>query len=381
MKNTAKSSGFALSIRTREVLTGLAVPVVVLTLFLFGEAALRLTSTAKFGTTQSVEKTQVFYRDATTGLNLPHPGADMGIVHFSEQGFRGADLAIKKPKSTLRLAFLGSSTTFDGGIAEEDTWAAKTAQSLLSTVPAGCNIEYLNAGLPAFGVQQMTLYFQHKIGMYQPDIAVILPGDVTNDNDKALREKGYLKQDIIAPSWLAKKSLLWEKIEKNLDVIAIQRQARLGQNFIDFDEEYHAELFARRLKNLVDSIKAKGTEPVLVTITGRIRKEQTAEEKLIAAQTALFYNPFTSIEDLLAGRSAYNRRIVQVAEQSQILLVQGENTIPADERHFQDSMHFTKIGSALQGSRVASGISSSAVFQRILRNIGGACKKRADPQD
>jgi len=361
------------TLRQKEIVTGLAAPLVALLAFGLGETALRTVNVAKFGTVGTLDQSAVFKHDPETGFNLPVPGASMGVIGFNQRGMRGPEIADAPPRDTLRLAFLGSSTTLDGGISEEQTWAAQTCSQIAAALPTGCKVEYLNAGLPAFGVPEVTRLFTARIAKLQPHVVIILPGDVSNDNTNMLRERGLEKSDLIKPSWFAERSLLWSKIELNLKVIAIQRAARRGAHFVDFDEMYYAEIFAQRLRSLLLEIKRLGQLPVVVTITGRIRPTQSEEDRFDAAMTLLFYNPYTSVDDLIAAQLAYNDKIRTVAAELDVPVVDDPYSIPGDANHFSDSTHFSPLGSGVQSRRVARHLLQSRVFNAAVRAIGGAC--------
>ena len=357
------------------MLTGLTPLVLAVVLLALGEVAVRVIDWMKYGAGANVTASAAFYKDAATGLRLPRPGVKLGKVQINSAGFRGPDVSIPVPVHTLRIAFVGSSTTYDASSSEDQQWPAQTTQYIASQLPRGCAVDFVNGGLPGFTTAEMTRLFQAKVAQLAPAIVVILPGDVTIDIQGDLRKQGIDALAGIRPSWLAKRLRVWEKIEKNVSVIRLSRTAHDPRGKIPFDHARHAAAFRERLERLVDLVESAGAVPALVTITGRIRREQSRDDQVKAAATQLFYNQFTTIPDLLDARDAYNGTINTLAKDTGTVLIAGEGEIPADAHHFSDSMHFAPAGSARMGHRVGRVLLESRLIDERIKRLGGACAR------
>ncbi len=57
--------------------------------------------------------------------------------------------------------------------------------------------------------------------------------------------------------------------------------------------------------------------------------------------------PYFTPDDLLRHFAAYNAAIRNVANETGVLLIEGESEIPGDDQHFVDSVHFTDLGSEM----------------------------------
>jgi hypothetical protein len=57
-----------------------------------------------------------------------------------------------------------------------------------------------------------------------------------------------------------------------------------------------------------------------------------------------------------------------VARTHQTLLVRGEETIPADAKHYADSVHFIDAGSVAMAHRVAEVLMLSAAVQALVES-------------
>jgi hypothetical protein len=98
----------------------------------------------------------------------------------------------------------------------------------------------------------------------------------------------------------------------------------------------------------------------------RIRPGDPPERQRAAASSALYYMPFLDVAGLLAGYGEYNRVIGEVARATEVVLIEGEDSIPGDDEHFADTVHFRDPGLRLQADRVLSGILASEPYQTLL---------------
>lgn len=181
---------FRLTLRQKELLTSAFILLFTLGTLGAAEAALRLNQILSFGTTAAVEQSDKFQVDPETGLRRPVPGSVHGKIHYNSLGFRSPELVEPKPAGTLRVAFLGSSTTNDPYVLTlEDTWPAVAVQTLSERYPA-CRFDYLNAGAPGLSTRWLSVYYQQHIRQLQPDLVVILSNDQNVDLDRIAEGKG-----------------------------------------------------------------------------------------------------------------------------------------------------------------------------------------------
>jgi hypothetical protein len=104
---------FQLSLRQKEIATGLLVIAICFGSLLAVEALLRVQQWMSFGAERNVEAAKQYYIHAETGLRLPVPNSNHGKIVYNSLGFRSPEIPAEKPAQTIRLAFLGSSTTLD----------------------------------------------------------------------------------------------------------------------------------------------------------------------------------------------------------------------------------------------------------------------------
>lgn len=347
----------------------LAATVVTISVALFGAAELgvRVRQHIKFGSLLRIEDTYTI--DPKSGLRIPVPGGSFGGIHINSMGFRSPELEIPKAASTVRMAFLGSSTTYCADVSSnENTWPHLVAQKLRAQWP-DVNVDYINAGVPGYSVTSSLQNLKSRVAPLAPDIIVIYEGhnDLSgNSFDLAVKEGLASKQTEQNLSWPAKYSLLWYLVEKNLLIISKQRSAHEIEGKLRFDKEALTAPFRRDLKDLVEASKRVAPLVVLVTFSTQLRNEQTPEQQTRAAATSLYYMPYMSINGLIEAYAGYNEVVRQVAQETGSLMISDENSIPGDPQHFVDSIHFTDEGSRVMSQRVAHALLESAALQEIF---------------
>jgi lysophospholipase L1-like esterase len=340
----------------RWIVAGLTVAVVAAVLAA-AEIAVRVRQTLKYGAAATVE--QQYTVDERIGLRVPLANLDTGRIRTNSRGFRGPEIAMPKPPGTVRIAFLGASTTWCAEVSGDDkVWAHLVTEDLRRALP-GTRFDFVNGGVPGYTVKSSLKNLEHRVAPLQPDVIVIY--HATNDLSGELRElaaaKGVIRSARVEPqSWLSEYSLLWNLAEKNWRVMRAQRQAEANAGRLVVEPDTLGEPFRRDLTALVRAAQKQARVVAVATFATQLRPQQTAEEQLRASASALYYVPFMTPAGLIAAYDRYNRVIREVAAATGAIPIDGEDTIPGDPAHFNDTVHFTDAGSARMAERVASAL-------------------------
>ncbi len=120
-------------------------------------------------------------RDHPTRLWVQAPNLDIelpehGRLQTNKLGFRDGPVIIPKPAGEYRVLSLGESSTWGHGVRVEETYSA-ALQRLLER--SGMSARVINAGIPAYTVQQSAIFLAEEGAELQPD--VILVYHQTND--------------------------------------------------------------------------------------------------------------------------------------------------------------------------------------------------------
>ena len=160
--------------------------------------------------------------------------------------------------------------------------------------------------------------------------------------------------------------MAWAYVEKNLAVRRRQQAAEAGNNRLEFDPRELAGGFRKRLAGLIGEAQAVAPLVVVATFSHKVRREQSAEERLAACNTSLYYMPYMSVDGLLDGFEAYNEAIREAARETGAMLVDEPGSIPGDDAHFTDSVHFTDAGCRAMADRVLSKLRDSPQLKDLL---------------
>ncbi len=330
------------------------------------EVAVRVRQQLKYGSAATLE--EQFTVDPKIRLRVPVAGFSRGHVHVNSLGFRGDELSVRKAPGTLRVAFLGASTTWCAEVSSnEAVWAHLVAADLRRAF-APVQVDYVNAGVPGYTMESILNALKNRVAPLDPDVIVIY--EASNNLTGEMRHLA-VRQGIIPSeqfqdvSWPARYSLLWHLAEKNLKLLAAERTARSTAHLVIESDKLGAH-YRQVLTDVVVEAKRHAKVVALATFSIQPRREQTPERKLQASSSALYYMPFLHPDTIIAAFERYNQVAREVARENGLLLIEGENDIPGDMRHFNDSVHFTDAGSEAMARRVSTALIASESVRAAL---------------
>lgn len=337
--------------------------VMIFCLLLLVEGGVRLRQWWMYGAFTHQEKMTEFKPEL--GIDLPVAGFASRTIQINALGLRGPELTLPKPNGTLRLAFIGGSSTFCTEVSSNDAvWPHLVWERLQKQTPQR-HMDYINAGVTAYSTKQSLIHLQKIVAPLQPDLIVILHGsnDMTLET-RALAEKQGLTSKPFTHSWISNHSLFWFLVEKNLQIRSVQaNKERLTSFPTDFGLP-----FEENLTHLIREAQKVSRLVAVSTTSQQIRKEHTSETNKRAAASSQYYMPFLSPEALLDAFDRYNAVIRRVARKTGALLLDIESRIPGDPEHFVDAVHFTDTGNRVMAEQVTTGILSSTRWQELVTN-------------
>lgn len=354
----------------RRIVLLLVFVVVVAFLTALAEGAVRIRAWVNFGNIKRIEDTYVF--DETFQMRVLRPGWTNGRITVNSQGFRSPEISQPGDGGTLRIGFLGASTTYCAEVSSDSmTWPHIVVDELRARLPQ-VEFEYINAGVPGYSVSDSLKMLMHRVARFDPDLIVIYhaTNDLSFNSFEEARTQGVVEHRAEEGlSWLSQHSLLWYLVEKNLTIMRLQAAAAELEGKIELVPDRVASPFRSDLRELVDASDDVSPLVALLTFSTQLRPEQSAEDQKRAATTSLYYMPYMSIDDLLVAFGAYNDVIREVAEETGAMLIDRELSIPGDPANFVDSVHFTDVGSRAMAARVADGLLTSDRLLELVETI------------
>ncbi len=339
-------------------------------LFTIAELGVRVRHYLKYGGFSGIESS--YKADEKTGMRIPIPGKTTGGISINSLGFRGPEIVIDKPENSIRLAFLGASTTYCAEVTRNDlVWTDLVTKKLTDT-SKNVQFDYINGGVPGYKVSDSINNLKLRVAPLQPDIVFIYhaTNDLSFNTRRLAKAQGLVsKKDTEKESlsWFSQYSLLAYLVEKNLRLISLQNQSEKIQGALKYDIKEIIEPFERDLRALVDESKKSAKFVALITFSHRIRAEQSQEERTKASITSLYYMPYMSVDAILEGFDAYNDVIRRVAREKNVFLIDNNNSIAGDGVNFNDSVHFTNQGSKQMANRIFSSLADSQQFKKIIQ--------------
>jgi lysophospholipase L1-like esterase len=353
--------------RGKRLAAALLTLIALLAMLAAAEIAVRVRQQLKYGSASAVED---YYRyDPKTDLRVPVANLARGRISINSLGFRGPEIAVPKPAGTVRLAFLGASTTWCGEVSgNEAVWAHLVAESLGKTF-ASVRFDYVNAGVQGYTMSSLLKSMELRVAALQPDVVVIyeaannLSGDLrTRAAAQGLVQTAEFEQF----SWPSRYSLLWSLVEKNLRVLSSERAARSDARRLVVDPAVLGEEYRKELTQVVRAAQRHAKVVAVATFSIHPRRDQTLEQQMRASSSAFVYLPFVTPQLVIESYERYNDIARQVARETGALLIERENDIPGDPSHFTDTVHFTDLGSRAMAQRIAGSLASSEKLQALL---------------
>ena len=335
-------------------------------LLALAEGGVRVRAWFKYGSARHFES--LYYFDNDLKLKYPIANYTTRTIRINSRGFRGPELDDHKDPNSVRLAFLGGSTTFCAEVSGNDqVWPHLVWKRIQVDFPK-TKFDYINGGVPGYTLSSSLKNLQHRIAPLKPDVIVIYhaTNDLSGETRDIAKKMGLYKEFHTKPSWLERQSLLWHLVRKNLQIIQVQQEVGRGVDRLRTLPDGFGAGFRRELETLIGEAQKLAKLVVVVTWTQQIRKDQPAEQKLKAAASALYYMPFMTPESLLEAYQLYNQGIREVAHRTGALLVEGENSIPGDDTHFNDTVHFKDAGSHAMAERINRVLLKSDAFRDLI---------------
>ena len=302
-------------------------------------------------------------------LRVLIPDARTRTISINSLGFRGSPLAQPKPAGNLRIAFLGGSTTFCAEVNSDNmTWPHLVTEAIQKEYP-DITVDYVNAAVPGYSVKSSLLNFRRRVAPLQPDITIIYhaTNDLSWETRSLAMEQGVYEQRRKGEnSWLAEHSQLWYLVIKNLRIKEVQRDVLDAKGRLEFSPSKLGAHFRKYLTQLVIDAKEVSEIVALVTFSSQLRPEQTFEQQLTAASSALYYMPFMEPQGLMEAFRRYNQIIAEVASETGAVIIDGETMIPGDSEHFNDTVHFKDAGSRVMSRRVGGALLRTPRFQSLV---------------
>ena len=291
--------------------------------------------------------------------NQKLPGVDtLILMHRNGLGFRGPELP-SDTTGVLRVLAVGGSTTECQYLSDGQDWPALMAAMLDEDIPS---LWVNNAGLDGHSTFGHHYLLKDLALPLRPHVILLLVGanEVGRDDigwydlvhvDNGRKAWDWAERCELIATWnaLADASAAKRGRIRHEAIRPDQRSRRiqLGEPMVERAlrrEEPLIDRYAERLKGLVQLCRAQGAEPVLIT-------QPCLFSSAIDPTTGLDLSTLErndSLNGALVARkiALYNERTKAMGKALGAFTIDLATQLPGNTRHFYDTYHFTKAGSA-----------------------------------
>ena len=214
----------------------------------------------------------------------------------------------------------------------------------------------------------------------QPDVIVLYEGfnDLLVEMRMAAESQGVYARR--TEQGMARWSLGWDLLTKNMQIAVARNRSKVGQQAFVIDRAQVSREFGRKLMGMTERSGEVAPIVAVATLSYRMRRNQSLDEQIAAAEAALFYMPFLSPTGMIDIYDRYNETIRQVARTEHAILIGQEDSIPGDATHFHDSVHFADAGAELMTERVVAALTASDRFQSLMETHRASARRSASLQ-
>ena len=281
---------------------------------------------------------------------------------LNEFGYRGPRIE----KDRIHIACFGASETF-GLYESEDQEYPRQLERELNARAGRPVYQVVNVAYPGLTLPTATERVPEVVARVQPRIALIYttPSFYIDMPPKELRQHMKALPPPVFESRLSEraqnviKSVLPEAAQTWLREWQIRRALR-SQAAIERVPDDVVRRFGEDLAELLQALRARGVEPVVVTHANAFGDGGHPDRDLLVAWRK--FHPKLKEEGFLDMEQRMNQEMRAAAASQGVPVIDIAREIPPGRKYFADFEHFTDAGAALMAERLADGL--APVLQR-----------------
>jgi lysophospholipase L1-like esterase len=283
------------------------------------------------------------------------PGARYKKWQLNNLGYRGPDLR----SDTIRVVCFGASETFGLYEADGEEYPRQFERDL-NTHTHKDIFQVVNVAYPGETVATSILRVPEIADTIHPRFAIIYPSPalyiwlpwIGPAKTVLSIEKGRKFEFRIAErTRVVLKSILPERIQTRL------RQRDIDSAAADFQvmnriPDENVSRYQQDLATLVDALRLRGIEPILVTHPDPFGEHPTDPDYQLLTSWRKFY-PMLANDGFIDMEQRMNDAVRSLASAEHVQLVDAAREIPPRREYFGDFCHFTTLGAGLMAKRLA----------------------------
>lgn len=307
--------------------------------------------------------------------NRNRPGDER--YHVNAHGFRGEEIAKRKPNGVFRVFFMGGSTVFCPNVEWEKSHVRLLEKKLRAAYPAR-RIEVMNAGVPWYTSQHTLINYLFHVRTFEPDLVVFMHGinDVFRSFSPVRFGYGAYREDYShhygAVSRVILRSFPADRQEggagsRFIDHVAtslVDRYARTDAEEVAIDDFKSLGAFARNVTAFAERLRTDGVQVVLCTQPSLYRPDLDDEGRARATlrHVCLEDGKFPDLESMARAMQTYNATTRRIATRLGVPCVDLEASVPKTVEYFLDDCHYTEAGNRRMADATFTFLQESLLF-------------------
>jgi hypothetical protein len=306
--------------------------------------------------------------------------------HLNSFGFRSPEMTVKPPPGCTRIIILGASETF--GLYESDG-KEFPAQLRDSLTPHGC-YEVVNAALAGLGVRAITTLWDGWASQFGPAVVLVYPTPMfyLSERDPTYPPRPLHQSSPPSPPWWT--SRLLDRARDVFEYPDFIQERRIIRKVAENDRGHPPDwfwpeiptdrlrLFAQDVDSLVTAVRAKGSEPILMTHAIRFGLQTTAADSA-ALRAWHSGTPRARPATLLAFDRAADQAIRDLGTRRGVRVIDAAAQLSGHGSWFADGAHFTDAGASAMAQIITRALLADSAQSRPHGVAATASAPSVDP--
>lgn len=284
------------------------------------------------------------------------------IIGVNKYGFRSPEISQDKKTDTIRIAFLGGSTTLAWMNKYENTYPALLFTLLKDRFPHK-NIEFINAGCDWYTTQHSIINYLFTIKDFKPDVIIVM--HAVNDLIRSFVSDKYSDNIEYKPDYSHYYGHVTRLIKLNTDYLGYKLFSKFlllnkirtrffpkhdsdGLVPITIDEFKSLPSFDRNLKTFIDIAHADGAQLIFATEASLYQNDEKILPYLwMMSQLCAEHGKYPDCQSMQNGMLIFNNTIRKTAETYKIPLADIDRAVPKTLDFLKDDVHLTAAGNKI----------------------------------
>ena len=294
--------------------------------------------------------------------------SDSELKHINQLGFRGPEVSPKIGPNTIRLTFIGESTTYCPLESIDSlTWPAIVCRKLHERYPK-LNFEYVNCSMPGNLLSDINRRGLYELRKVEHNVIIIMQGfnDLSTSSKKKAESMGLKFSNQKSKSLLEQHSELYCWVQKNFSITLLQLKELAGKNQALVDIGDISKSYDHEFEYLVGATDSISSLKIIMTLSSKVHGLKNIFQKIRNGEVILYHFPFLGIKGFETGIAAYNNILRTYKDSNTYIL---ENSLTGNDNVYFDALHYNSKGNTLIAELIVSQLTQLEQFKSLIKTL------------